>query len=117
MSTIDNAEMSIEMIEQGAKALWHRFAPGHHMEWEDEPHKAEYRQAAADLFALRAQEGWRIVPVATLELVYSAMNHMGDALNGMDAVTEEDEALATPAFEAMRSLLIQSQDEKDWANG
>lgn len=33
-------------VEAGAVALWHKFAPSHHLGWEDEPHKAEYRDAA-----------------------------------------------------------------------
>ena len=31
--------------EKAAIALWHRFAPGSQLEWEDETHKAEYRAA------------------------------------------------------------------------
>lgn len=38
--------------EKAAIILWHRFAPGHHAEWESEPHKAEYREAAAAVLAL-----------------------------------------------------------------
>jgi hypothetical protein len=53
-----------------------------------------------------------LVPRATLELIYKVMNHMGDALNDMDAVTEEDVDLATPAFEAVRSLIAPSPSSK-----
>lgn len=34
------------MRETVAILLWHRFAPNHHMEWEEETHKAEYLDAA-----------------------------------------------------------------------
>ena len=40
-----------------------------------------------------------------LQLSLSAMEHMGDVLNGMDAVEEEDEVATTPAFEAARAAL------------
>lgn len=35
--------------ERAAQALWHRFAPSHHIEWDDETHKAEYRLAVDDI--------------------------------------------------------------------
>ena len=38
-------------------------------------------------------------------LAYAAMNHMGDVLNAMDACSPEDEAMTTPAFEAIREAL------------
>lgn len=41
--------------DDGARLLWNRFAVAHHESWDDEPNKAEYRQAAADVLALRAQ--------------------------------------------------------------
>jgi len=43
-----------EASEELAKLLWHRFAPEHHIEWEDEPHKAEYRSTAEDALKLIA---------------------------------------------------------------
>lgn len=33
-------------IEKAAIVLWHRFAPDGSLEWEDETHKAEFRDAA-----------------------------------------------------------------------
>jgi hypothetical protein len=48
--------------------------------------------AAPDLFAA-------LVAAETL------LNHMGDVLNGMDAVTDEDEAMATPIFAAVRAAI------------
>ncbi|MDG2570818.1 hypothetical protein P7L87_25030, partial [Vibrio parahaemolyticus] len=39
-------------LESIARLLWHRFAPAHHIAWEDEPKKAEYRLAAADALAV-----------------------------------------------------------------
>lgn len=44
-----------------------------------------------------------------LELADKAMNHMGDILNGMDAVTEEDIELATPAFEAVAAAIAKAK--------
>ena len=35
--------------ERIAIALWHRFAPGSSIEWADEIHKAEYRDAAREV--------------------------------------------------------------------
>lgn len=32
-------------VLKGALVLWHRFAPGHVLDWEDENHKAEYLDA------------------------------------------------------------------------
>jgi|GEM_PF-1018687 len=40
--------------DAGARLLWNRFAVAHHESWDDEPNKAEYRQAAADVLALPA---------------------------------------------------------------
>lgn len=34
------------LLERVAQELWSRFAPEHHIEWEDEQGKAEYRLAA-----------------------------------------------------------------------
>lgn len=44
-----------------------------------------------------------------LKLAQSAMEHMGNVLNGMDAVTAEDVALATPAFEAVDSAIVKAE--------
>jgi len=38
--------------DAAAVALWHRFAPSHHMGWEDESEKAIYRNAAAQIMAM-----------------------------------------------------------------
>lgn len=42
---------------------------------------------------------------AALRLALDAMNYMGDILNNMDAVEQEDEAKTAPAFEAVRAAL------------
>lgn len=52
-----------------------------------------------------ATQGAVIVPRETLEVIYAAMNHMGDVLNNMDAVDEADEDATDAAFEAIRALL------------
>lgn len=46
-----------------------------------------------------------LVPRSTLKAIYAAMNHMGDALNDMDAVEDEDEEATALAFGAIRELL------------
>lgn len=38
--------MTEAIVEDVAIALWHRFAPDYELDWEDESHKAEYRDAA-----------------------------------------------------------------------
>lgn len=39
------------MREKIALELWHRWSPGHHEDWESEPHKAEYLLAADAVLA------------------------------------------------------------------
>jgi hypothetical protein len=54
------------LTERVAKVLWKRFAPEHHMEWEGETHKAEYRCVAGDVLAMLAAPavpGWKLVPI------------------------------------------------------
>lgn len=47
-----------DLKEQIAITLWHRFAPEGHMEWSEEKHAAEYRDAAdAVLFLARSSLG------------------------------------------------------------
>lgn len=48
-----------------------------------------------------------------LELASQAMEHMGEVLNGMDAVTEEDEAITAPAYEAVRAALAGEGEAKE----
>lgn len=57
-----------------------------------------------------APEQVQAIPVhrATLLMIYEAMNHMGDILNGMDACEDDDEEATTPAFDAIRALLDDS---------
>lgn len=38
--------------EAVAKVIWSRFAPSHAVDWDDEPNKAEYLQAADAILAL-----------------------------------------------------------------
>lgn len=49
--------------------------------------------------------GYLAVKVEALELIYEAMNYMGDVLNNMDAVEDEDIEKTSPAFDAIRELL------------
>lgn len=42
---------------------------------------------------------------ADLEAINKAMNHMGDVLNGMDAVEEEDEVATEAGFKAIQAIL------------
>jgi hypothetical protein len=42
--------------ERIAINLWHKFAPEHHMEWEEETHQAEYLLAADDVLFLTRNE-------------------------------------------------------------
>ncbi len=41
--------VSEEDVEAEAISLWHRFAPDDRIEWDEEPHKAEYRDAARSI--------------------------------------------------------------------
>lgn len=61
----------------------------------------ETREAEAELIKSRAQAA---ALRAALEAASAAMAHMGDTINAMDAVTEEDEK-HFPAFEAVRAAL------------
>lgn len=47
--------------------------------------------------------------VAALKLANAAMNHMGDALNDIDAVTDEDVERHGPAFSAVRAALAKAE--------
>lgn len=61
---------------------------------------------------LEVAEGLDLVLMAeALEAAYEAMNYVGDILNGMDAVTEDDEAFATPLFEKVRAALAALRGE------
>ncbi len=44
------------VVERVAIELWHRFAPGHRVEWEYEPHKSEYIDAARAALAARGEK-------------------------------------------------------------
>lgn len=46
---LSHAALLHPVTEAVARLLWHRFAPDHHMDWEEEPHKAEYLDAASDV--------------------------------------------------------------------
>ena len=65
----------------------------------------EFYGTAAPVPPAVAPEQSVYVPIATLELINDAMNHMGDQLNEMDVVEEEDEAIVAPAFDAIRALI------------
>lgn len=40
------------LMERIAEALWHRYAPSHHIAWADEPHRTEYTDPAAAILAI-----------------------------------------------------------------
>lgn len=71
------------LIEQTAIVLWHRFAPESHMEWPEETHAAEYRDAAeevlkvsyARLAELRDEVGWLKVELASRNLRILGLEH------------------------------------------
>lgn len=92
---------SDERIEEAAKMLWHRFAPGHREDWNDEPHKDEYRSAARALLAGSASiadkalkrdawlnetcaELWAMAqgPVPISNAVDRMVNHLRERLQG-----------------------------------
>lgn len=43
--------------------------------------------------------------LGVIALANGAMNYMGDILNGHDMVLPEDQAVTTPAFEAVQAAL------------
>lgn len=68
--------------EQIAEALWHRYAPSHHIAWADEPHRAEYIDPAEAILAaiepaIRADERARVVEV------------LHDGMDALDALVGE----------------------------
>lgn len=65
--------------------------------------KAGYLFADEGTLARAAAERAKYIEV--IRLAYDAMNHMGDVLNGMDAVEPEDEDQTAPAFIAVRQIL------------
>lgn len=62
----------------------------------------------ADTWDLSANDkeaiAWAVKCIAALKLASTAMNLLGDTLNGMDACTPEIEAATTPAYYAIRDL-------------
>jgi hypothetical protein len=52
-----------EEIERVAVAIWHRFAPDHHEEWEDEPEKEIYLGAACDALSTLSRKPVEDAPV------------------------------------------------------
>jgi hypothetical protein len=44
-----------------------------------------------------------------LKKAETLLNHMGDILNGLDAVTAEDVAMAAPIFEAVRAAIAKAE--------
>lgn len=57
------------------------------------------------LAALKAKDADIAALREALVLADGAMNHMGDVLNAIDAVSDEDVAATTPAFEAVAAAL------------
>lgn len=90
---------------------WFDTASSGNIKWRDGLTRSDFKDGQP-LFAApvaasadAAPAGAVAVPRTTLELINAAMNHMGDVLNGMDAVEPEDEDATGPAFEAIRALL------------
>lgn len=54
---------------------------------------------------VQADAGAVLVSRADLEAIDAAMQHLGDVLNGMDAVEAEDEEKTEPGFEAISRIL------------
>ena len=47
--------------------------------------------------------------LAALKAANTLLNHMGDILNGMDAVTPEDQEMAAPIFEQVRAAIAKAE--------
>ena len=62
----------------------------------------EAEAAKAERDALKAQ---RDELLAGLQMAYIAMQHMGNVLNNIDAVDEEEDAQHDAAFEAVAALI------------
>lgn len=74
-----------DVQEKLAIMLWHRFAPEHHLEWEGETHKAEYRLVARDALPMLAAappppaqavpDGWRpkVRPIDWRDMTYKGV--------------------------------------------
>lgn len=58
----------LAVLEQLAILLWHRFAPDDHIEWEDETHKAEYRDVAEAAIALMPEKSEVVAWIAPSSL-------------------------------------------------
>jgi hypothetical protein len=68
--------------ERIAINLWHKFAPEHHMEWEEETHQAEYLLAADDVLFLTRNEPQAVqVTDADVERAWAAI--VGSDVAGM----------------------------------
>lgn len=72
------------------------------------------RRAALPSDAAGAPSDSVLVPLSDLRAIYAAMNHLGDTLNGMDAVVLEDEVATEHGFAAIRRALGEV-DENDAA--
>lgn len=87
--------------------------------------QGEFYPCKPDIFAQTYESAARPAPEAlgaagvtvaelidALETASEAMDYLGDVLNGMDAVTEEDEQKTEPAFEKVRAILTKSKGEQ-----
>ena len=82
-------------VEEVAEFLWHRFAPAHHIEWADEPHRSEYISVANDVLAtLSIPEGEKAI-VASL---------IRDAIEGGSDGHADHAAQRIAAFYRARSV-------------
>jgi len=65
------------------------------------------QSAMQEIAALKAQ---RDELLAGLQLAYIAMQHMGNVLNNIDAVDEEEDAQHDAAFEAVAALIAKHKE-------
>ena len=128
-----------DQAEQIAIALWHRFAPEGHMEWSEETHQAEYRDAAdAVLLFTRVQpprlfklsDGCRTkadlylqahpeIP-ASFRVIADELDRIARTLPGITSASEEDaseiERLRAKARSYRETLerIVRNRDNKNW---
>lgn len=82
--------------------------PEGYTSWQDAAVDERMKRHAAERTLAAKQEEVDKMREA-LELAEIAMNHMGDALNNMDAVEPEDLAITEPAFKAVHAILNQGE--------
>jgi hypothetical protein len=84
-------------------------------EWPEHRRARKLNAAEAEIARLRRALADEVIRAAAPELLEALkkaetlLNHMGDILNGLDAVTAEDVAMAAPIFEAVRAAIIKAE--------